>query len=127
MKTPDKIARKVAVFVYGTLKKGFSNHHYLANGNATFVGKGVTKKRFALYADIFPYVTPREAVCHIHGEVYLVDKKTLERLDGLEEHPHWYKREKTWITLEDGREIETFIYFHYNPRGKLIPSGNYSQ
>ena len=115
----------IPVFVYGTLKKGFPNHHYLRNGNASFVGRGFTKKRFALYVDLFPYVYPQEEVSHIHGEVYLVDNHTLERLDMLEEHPHWYKREKTKIVLEDGAEIEAFIYFHPTPRGKLIPGGNY--
>jgi len=116
---------EIPVFVYGTLKKGLSNHHYLEGGNATFLGQAITKKRFALYADLYPYVYPKEAISHIKGEVYLVDKETLARLDALEEHPDWYYREKTRVILEDGREMDAFIYFHDEPSGRLIPSGCY--
>ena len=42
---------KFVVFVYGTLKRGQPNHHWLStteNGWQRFVGEAVTEKKFPL-------------------------------------------------------------------------------
>lgn len=44
-------ASNMFAFVYGTLKRGEPNHHWLTgtdNGSATFVGTGVTQNKFPL-------------------------------------------------------------------------------
>jgi gamma-glutamylcyclotransferase (GGCT)/AIG2-like uncharacterized protein YtfP len=110
------------VFVYGTLRRRFSNHHLL--GRALYVGAGRTREPFALYLDDYPYVIRHEAVSAIVGEVYKVDVATMFALDALEEHPHVYRREKVGVVLEDGQETEAWLYFYPTPRGRLIASGD---
>jgi gamma-glutamylcyclotransferase (GGCT)/AIG2-like uncharacterized protein YtfP len=112
------------VFVYGTLRKDFWNHEsYLKNSK--FVGNGKTKHKYAMYASIIPYVVENEKISHIIGEVYEVDEKTLERIDHLEGHPDGYRRKKVPIILESKKEIEAWLYFHPEPYGILVESGDY--
>ncbi|ENN95562.1 AIG2 family protein [Methanocaldococcus villosus KIN24-T80] len=40
------------IFVYGTLRRGFWNNKLLKNSK--FIGKGRTKEKYAMYADIIP-------------------------------------------------------------------------
>jgi gamma-glutamylcyclotransferase (GGCT)/AIG2-like uncharacterized protein YtfP len=75
---------KTRIFVYGTLKKGRSNHHYLEN--QLFVGSAMTEPRYRLY-DMggFPgLVLDAEHGLAILGEVWEVDKECLGALDILE-------------------------------------------
>ena len=111
------------VFVYGTLRKGSWNHSLLKTSRC--VGKGRTRKRYALYSDSVPYVVKDEAVARIAGEVYEVDDSTLKRLDGLERHPDWFERELIAVVLEDGSDVIAWMYFYPKPRGKPIPSGDF--
>ena len=112
------------VFVYGSLRKGFWNHEaYLKNSK--FIGKGKTKEKYAMYADIIPYVVENEKISHIVGEVYEIDKETLKRIDCLEGHPNHYIRKKVPIILETGEELEAWLYFYPEPYGILVESGDY--
>jgi len=111
------------VFVYGTLKKGFWNHHMLEGSK--FVGKAKTKEKYALYIDNIPYLVKTEKVSHVSGEVYEVNKKSLLSLDGLEGHPVWYYRELSQVIFEDGRELNAWIYFYPEKLGVLLSEGNY--
>ncbi|HBR05796.1 MAG TPA: gamma-glutamylcyclotransferase, partial [Desulfovibrio sp.] len=54
------VHRKHAVFVYGTLKRGLSNHFFLRE--ARFLGQAQTVERYALYEDEIPLVTRSQAV-----------------------------------------------------------------
>jgi gamma-glutamylcyclotransferase (GGCT)/AIG2-like uncharacterized protein YtfP len=78
------------VFVYGTLKRGQRNFHYLQA--AEFVGSFSTESIFSMYAfDAYP------AVCEqgrhaIHGEVYQVSDAQFRSLDQLEWYPEFYQR-----------------------------------
>jgi len=114
------------IFVYGTLRKGFGNHHLLEN--AEFLGTGRTKEKYKMTANGIPFVSKSEPVSYIIGEVYEVDKKTLKRLDRLEGHPDWYKREKVKIILETGKEVEAWIYFNEISQGRhLIKNGDFKK
>ena len=81
------------LFVYGTLKRGYSNHHHLAGQR--FVGLARTTPGFRLY-DLggYPGIAPksddREGVV---GEVWSVDAAALEELDRFEGvHEGLYRR-----------------------------------
>ena len=113
--------KKIYVFVYGTLRKGYWNHRLLENSK--FIGEAITKEKYSLYANGIPYVvkTPKT---QIKGEVYEVDIETLKRLDQLEGHPDFYYREKTDILI-NGKPIKAWIYFYPYQKGKIIPSGDY--
>jgi gamma-glutamylcyclotransferase (GGCT)/AIG2-like uncharacterized protein YtfP len=73
------------IFVYGTLKRGGSNHHFLAG--QTFVGEGSTEPGFRLYAlDGFPGMIRRPDDREgVRGEVWSIDAGCLKRLDILED------------------------------------------
>jgi gamma-glutamylaminecyclotransferase len=82
------------LFVYGTLKRGCSNHRHLAG--QTFLGLARTPPGFRLY-DLGGYpslVAQSDDDMGVIGEVWLVDDNTLEELDRFEGvHEGLYRRE----------------------------------
>ena len=80
------------VFVYGTLKRGFFNHHILASSNynegaVSFASLARTVECFPLFLDYYriPYLVDRPGVGgRISGELWQVDDPTLAALDELE-------------------------------------------
>lgn len=84
-------SRRQAVFVYGTLKAGASNHHWLAGA----LSRGRRRLIGAILHDLGPYpmavLRPREPLV-VHGELYDVDAAGLARLDVLEDYPVLYSR-----------------------------------
>lgn len=115
------------VFVYGTLKKGFSNHRLLASSE--LLGRARTIEAYAMYSTGVPIVIKNESVSPITGELYRVDEATLVYLDSLEGHPDWYRREEVDVLLEtedeEPRTEKAWIYFNRDKRGTLVPSGEY--
>ena len=115
---------KYLVFVYGTLMSGYWNNRILEQGGAELIGKGETTNSFIMLAsggngipfvvDFTPETYPTqfwlENCSPIKGEVWKVDAKTLEALDGLEGHPNWYKREEVVIKTEESRVINRSTY-----------------
>ena len=78
------------VFVYGTLKSGQRNFHYLHG--AEFIARFVTDAIYSMHSfDTYP------AVCQsgrhaIHGEIYHVSGLQFRQLDELERYPDYYQR-----------------------------------
>jgi gamma-glutamylaminecyclotransferase len=111
-----------AIFVYGTLRQGGFWHPLLENSEwlGTFTSKG-----WEMYERGIPFVIHGEGT--ITGELYRVDGETLARLDRLEGHPDWYKREP--IVLNNGSEAEIYVtQDETEARGaRRIPSGNYME
>jgi len=128
------------VFVYGTLKKRFPNHHVLHTGKAELVGHGTTTPKFFLFNGGFPRMaqmpqgisaaraaelTPK--LGHVWGEVWRVDDTSLMACDRLEGHPRFYCREKIGIKLDGSeRRITAWAYVivgfpHYDARSLLEP------
>ena len=105
------------LFVYGTLKSKLQSQR---------LGSGKIKgKLFDL--GFYPgAVEDKES--YIHGEIYLIDTKTLKLLDKYEgTQSGLFVRKRTTAFMKDGREIEVLVYF-YN--GNLvnaieIQSGNW--
>lgn len=94
------------VFVYGTLKRGHSNHHWLAN--ATFLGRRLL--RGGRLHNLGPYpmaVLSPEQQTVIHGELFAVTDRELACLDQLEGYPSFYDR--SLQTLSTG---ETAWVYH---------------
>jgi gamma-glutamylaminecyclotransferase len=80
------------VFVYGTLKAGFSNHHWM--GAARLVTKAQTSDLFAMYrAPSYPYLSKLPALYRVQGELYEADEELMKKLDILEGAPDYYFRE----------------------------------
>lgn len=108
--TNEKESDMLNLFVYGTLKKGFSNHHYLKNSQ--YIAAATTSEQHQMYQSGIPFVIKNKGTSPIHGEVYKIDNETLKRIDMLEGHPHCYKREIIRIILDNGNETEAWIYFY---------------
>ena len=103
---------KKFLFVYGTLKRGCSNHHFLTGQE--FVGEAHTAAGFRLFKlgghpGLVPQPEDRDGVA---GEVWAVDTEALVRIDGLEGLAEGiYRREI--IPLREpfaDRGIEGYLY-----------------
>lgn len=108
------------MFVYGTLMKGELHHTSIAH--ARFVRAAETPPAYELIQiDYYPAMLT-DGTARIVGELYEVDDETLQRLDELEEVPHYYERRS--IELADGSQALAYLM----PRdrvegGSPIPSG----
>ena len=102
---------RALVFVYGSLKKGFDNHHLLSK-SAKRLGKALTVGKFGMFEDSFgnyPYLIPVPKM-RIHGELYLIERKDLlERLDAFEGAPEYYERKKILVKSHHGTQ-RAFVY-----------------
>ncbi|QLI83077.1 gamma-glutamylcyclotransferase [Chitinibacter fontanus] len=109
------------LFVYGTLKRGFCNHHWL--GGARYISAAKTVKDFALYTIEYPFLCHTPALYPVFGEVYQISASELARADELEQHPDDYCREVIEVLLEDGTPLMAWAYFHPRPQGRLLTEG----
>ena len=78
------------VFVYGTLKRGQRNAHFLEA--AEYVGEFITREDFYMYEfDDYPAVCEQGSNA-IHGEIYRITDFQFGALDELEWYPDFYQR-----------------------------------
>lgn len=94
------------VFVYGSLKQGYGNHHFVATSK--FLGETRTLKRAykMLALGSFPGVF-KGGKHSIEGELYEVNDLVLSNLDRLESNGYFYKREL--ILLANGQEAWMYV------------------
>ncbi len=112
------------VFVYGTLKQGYRNHHWMRG--TPCLGIARTVNRYALYLEQrIPFLFKHEARYTVSGELYQVDAEQLAHLDVLERHPEWYTRERIAVHAPDGTEVQAWAYFCPAPVGALLAEGVY--
>lgn len=90
------------VFVYGTLKDGYSNNRILQAGKAQLLKKTVIKG-YKLFNAGFPVATPSDGDA-IEGEIWDIgdNEQTLQSLDALEAEGRMYHR----------REIDEDVYMY---------------
>jgi gamma-glutamylcyclotransferase (GGCT)/AIG2-like uncharacterized protein YtfP len=112
----------IKVFVYGTLLRGEANHHLLAA--AQFLGPGRTQAEYDLVnLGAYPAMVPGASTA-VTGEVYAVNDKTLRRLDQLEGHPHFFRRQT--IQLGDGTQVLAYFLSREQAQGyPPIKSGDW--
>jgi len=91
------------LFVYGTLKRGLTNHHHL--GGARFVAEA-WMDGVALH-DLGPFPMAVAGDGHAVGELYRVDGDQLARLDRFEGVPRLYERRLR--PLSDGRQAWIYL------------------
>lgn len=101
------------VFCYGTLKRGHANH-WLMEG-AKYHGNYFTDKNYSLYVEGLPFLVKEKGGGGCFGELYEVTDEILEKLDRLEGHPTFYKREKiTVYDAEVGAPVEGVWVYLFN-------------
>lgn len=117
------------VFVYGTLLSGLCRATALKD--ATFLGAASTEGRLYNLGD-YPGMLPGRGM--VHGEVYELDARTLDRLDGIEDYypdcpeSSLYLRRPVQVSLlADGRSMlaETYLYNAPIPESQRIAHGDY--
>ena len=97
------------VFVYGTLKSGYSNH-YACLRDAHFVGNATTSHRYTMIDVGFPVLLTEGEGHVVHGEVYEVNTSTMERLDRLEGKGRMYDRVRRYVRMDDGSKARVYYY-----------------
>ena len=120
------------VFVYGTLKRGYSNHPMLATASE-FFGDVATINTYRMLtmlhpSGMFPVILDDPNGQPVCGEIYHVDDDTLARLDQLEREGSSYDRKLIDVTLPlaSGERLPTkaFIYVGREDRfGKAFARG----
>lgn len=122
---------KILVGVYGTLKRGFYNHHLLEK--AEFIKTTVIPDgNYCLYdLGSFPAVKVvlygNEETTPVTVEIFQVDKETFDNLDRLEGYPSFYNR----VLIETPEGYHAWLYvmsseqLSYHKGKSIIPDGNY--
>jgi gamma-glutamylaminecyclotransferase len=98
----------IHVFVYGSLKRGFRNHHFLETSR--FIGPGTSRHDFDLLdLGYFPAMVKGGGFA-IRGELFAVDRRTLNSLDWLENNGTFYEREQHPVIMEGAGLVSAWIY-----------------
>ncbi len=105
----------VLLFVYGTLRRGCSNHWMLEGSRLVGVGRVYG---YTLVVQGIPYAIRAPNSCSVVGEVYQVNLDTLGAVDELEGHPEYYRRVRVPVELEDGGRLEAYMYEWPHQRAK---------
>ncbi|MEI4615311.1 gamma-glutamylcyclotransferase family protein [Bacillus cereus] len=117
------------VFVYGTLRRGQTNAHYM-------LGATCIADRAWTYGKLFDTNEGYPAMTYsieeqVYGEVYVVNNEILCKLDELEEYrgnaeTDLYDRITQTVYVADG-EIEAYVYIAQDKKmlKKVIDSGDW--
>ncbi len=112
------------VFVYGTLKRGLCNSHYMAGQE--FVAEARTEPRFRLvdcggYPGMYP--VPDDGLS-IKGEVWLIDEACRAHLDVLEDIAVGLYRVEKVALLPPFEDTEVFTYIYNWPTSGRFDVGD---
>ncbi|MES1923697.1 gamma-glutamylcyclotransferase family protein [Salinisphaera sp. T31B1] len=109
------------VFVYGTLRPGERNHHYLAT--AMHRGAYITPPAYTLL-DTGPYPAALDTGdTALTGDVFDVDDETFAALDVLEDYPIHYTRR--YIATDHGSAWIYLWIARRDPRWPTIGHGDW--
>lgn len=114
----------VNLFVYGTLKRGYSNHRLLVD--ATFLGNDEAPGRLYAFGRGVPHVKPLDGsqLMWVKGEVYrLTNPEMLRAVDRLEGHPNGYTR--TEVRLRSGMMAHIYYWHHTVWAEDLVQNGEW--
>ena len=97
------------VFVYGTLMKGYRNHHFLKD--SLFLGEGYINDYFMFNVSTYPGIQKSKYQSKVYGEVYKVSSSIEKELDILEEVNYLYKKEVVDVFL-DNCSVKAIAYVY---------------
>ena len=105
------------VFVYGSLKRGETNHHWLEGAS----WQGEAELGGVVLHDLGPFPMAVIGEDIALGEVYAVEACGLARLDELEGYPRLYDRQE--LTLRDGRRAWVYLGRPHQVRHAPVVTG----
>ena len=112
-----RVAGEIALFVYGTLKRGFPAHHVL--GSAEWIGETCTAPRYRLVdCGAYPGLVTGELA--VEGEIYRISAQQLGVLDRFEGDEY----QRGDVTLENGRVVQAYLYQAGGKAEQLGDAGN---
>jgi gamma-glutamylcyclotransferase (GGCT)/AIG2-like uncharacterized protein YtfP len=124
------------LFVYGTLRRGFTLHGLLAKSGVRFAGNGRIRARLFDLGDYPGALPARKRTDFVEGELYKLSSpsKQLPILDEVEEfdpkrpRASLFRRRLVQVHLENGLRQTAWAYFFNRTaqKGKLLPHGDYS-
>ena len=112
---------KTILFVYGTLKRGQSNQHFLARQE--FLGEAATMPLYRLYAlGWHPgMVLDVENGLEVKGELWAVDDGALAKIDEYEGVPTWFIRQD--VAVRDCfNTVQAYLFNQSVPAGAVSGS-----
>jgi len=106
------------IFVYGTLKRNQGNNSLLTSCGADFLTTAYTKEPRKLVVDGLPYLNRPEIEggVYVKGEIWEVPDSMVWRIDLLEGHPDWYRRQEDLFKGEDGKSYKAWVYYIQNEK-----------
>lgn len=121
------------IFVYGTLRRDVASPKDYEHGEV--VGHGRIGGRMYRASGWFPGVVPsddNEVVGQLISYEDLDDDewhRLIQSMDRYEGAPTLYRRETVTVRMEDGRTVESQVYFYNRPVEDLneIPSGDWAE
>lgn len=127
----------ILLFTYGTMRSECYNNGRIKGSK--FIGHAVTCEPMVMVAKThprqIPYVGRVADTHHLHGnempiegEVYLIDRATLQRVDRAEGHPYVYEREYCYVRMfENGEVLKCYIYVYdvEETEYKPVPTGDF--
>lgn len=128
--------RKHRLFVYGTLRKGYSLHGLLRRIGARYVGKGSIQGSLYDLGEFPGAITSSSVRKRIEGELYELPhpEAQLRELDRIEEfdsqgpESSLFVRRLTTVRLANGRRMRAWVYFlpRRPANARLVPGGDYA-
>ena len=105
----------VKVFVYGTLKRGGSNHDVMVRAGGRFLCEAKTAELRKLIVTYLPFLCDGHAPdgYQVEGEIYEIpDARGLEIIDTLEGNGSFYQRRlDDFIELDSPNEHTAWVYY----------------
>ena len=103
------------VFVYGTLKRGGSNHDVMVRAGGTFLCEAKTAELRKLIVTYLPYLCDGHAPdgFQVEGEIFEIpDARGLDKIDTLEGNGYFYlRRLDDFIELDSSIEHTAWVYY----------------
>ncbi len=121
---------RTLVFVYGSLMGGFHNHDLLRG--SIFMGAATLPGKFQMIScGGFPMVVHDEDGGPVKGELWSVPNSTIPRLDRLEGHPHFYKRDTYPVVTENQESHLAWAYIGQSERQiegdpRIVPNNDWA-
>lgn len=126
---------KTFIATYGSLRRGQGNFRVNAAGNGEFVAQGKTKDNHNLYRYHGCYF-PSVSLKHDSNGVPVVveifeapdDHTGLKgAYDSLEGYPSFYNRTQIPVVLDDGREVDAWIYHIDEDQSEGVDHGDWTK